>query len=90
MDNFVFSIERSVKQDCPLAPYLFLIIVTVMNVTIRKQVESNNIIDIYLFLRNMQKVIAQYILDTSLILLSEEMGVRNLIYTLNTFCLALR
>ena len=82
-----FAIERGVRQGCPLAPYLFLIIAEVLNAMVKRGTEHEDIKGIKL-LGNREQVTAQYADDTSFTLAGEEEPVRNLIHTLNTFCLA--
>jgi hypothetical protein len=81
-----FAIERGVRQGCPLAPYLFLIVVEVMNAMVKSEVASGAIRGITLPGGEQQQVIAQYADDTSLTLLGEEESVRMTIFTLEVFC----
>lgn len=84
----LFDIERGVRQGCPLAPYLFLIIAEVLNIMVKEEMVRGNIQGISLPFLGRQQVVAQYADDTSFTLLGEEVKVRYLISTLNTFCLA--
>jgi hypothetical protein len=83
-----FQIGRGVRQGCPLAPYLFLIVAEVLNNMVLKEVESGNVRSITLPVENRQQVLAQYADDTSFTLLGQEGTLRYLIRTLETFYLA--
>jgi hypothetical protein len=80
-----FEIQQGVRQGCPLAPYLFLIVAEVMNAMIKLEVASGTIKGTKLPVDNMQQVVAQYADDTSLTLLGEEESVRRAIYILEVF-----
>jgi hypothetical protein len=80
-----FEIGRGIRQGCPLAPYLFLLVAEVMNAMIKMEVEAGIVKGIKLLVEDRQQVIAQYADDTSLTLLGEEEPVRRLISTLETF-----
>ena len=82
-----FAIERGVQQGCPLAPYLFFIIAEVLNAMVKRGVKLGDIKGIKLP-GNREQITDQYANDTSFTLADEEEPVRNLIHTLNTFCLA--
>jgi hypothetical protein len=81
-----FPIERDVRQGCPLAPYLFLIVAEVMNAMVKSEVASGLIRGITLPDGTRQQVIAQYADDTSLTLRGEEEPVRMAIFTLEVLC----
>lgn len=83
-----FTIEREVRQGCPLAPYLFIILADVLNIMVQAEGRAGRIKGIILPMRERQQILAQYADDTSITLLGEEGSVRNLIYMLKTFCLA--
>jgi hypothetical protein len=53
-----------------------------------KELENGRVKGISLPVGDRQQILAQYADDTSFTLLGEEEPVRNLIYTLETFCLA--
>lgn len=72
-----------------LAPYLFLIIVEVLNVMVYKVREDGGIHDIQLPIGSKQQIMAQYADDTSFILLRKEVPTCNLVSLLKSFCLAL-
>jgi hypothetical protein len=83
-----FKIGRGVRQGCPIAPYLFLIVAEVLNTMVAAEVETGRLKGIELPFRNRQQIIAQYAVDTSFTLKGEEEPVRNLIYMLEMFCAA--
>jgi hypothetical protein len=83
-----FQIKRGVRQACPLAPYLFLVVSEVLNVMVMNDLREGRVRGIQLPVEDRQQIMAQYADDTSFILYGEESSVRNLIYTLKTFCLA--
>jgi hypothetical protein len=82
-----FEIGRGVRQGCPLAPYLFLLIAEVMNAMLKKEVAARTVKGIQLPMAGRQQVIAQYADDTSLTLLGEEIPIQGAINTLEIFCL---
>lgn len=78
-----FQIHRRVCQGCPLAPYLFL----VLNSMVKHGMWEGIIKGITLPIKNKQQVMAQFADDTSMTLRREELLVRGAIYTLDIFCL---
>lgn len=80
-----FKIVRRVRQGCPLAPYLFLIVAEVLNCMVQTWVESGSIQEITLPVENRQQVIAQFVDDTSF----KENLVQASFCILNNFVLAL-
>jgi hypothetical protein len=83
-----FRIERGVRQGCPIAPYLFLIVAEVLNRMVMAKVGTCRVKGIILLVEGRQQFIAYYADDTSFKLQGEEESVRNLTYILETFCLA--
>lgn len=83
-----FKIERGVRQGCPLAPYLFIIVGEALNTMIKVESVRNNIKGIRLPGNELQQTLAQYADDTSFTLLGEELPVRNMISLLDVFCRA--
>jgi hypothetical protein len=81
-----FQIERGVRQGCPLAPYLFLVVAEVLNSMVKLGVAEGRLKGITLPMEGRQQVLAQYADDTSLTLLGEEGPTREAIATLQTFC----
>lgn len=82
-----FEIHRGVRQGCPMAPYLFLIISEALNALIKQQVELDLIKGITLPIGKSQ-VMLQYADDTSFTLLGEQDSVQCLVNSLTTFCSA--
>lgn len=81
----LFSIHRGVCHRCSLAPYLFLIIVKVLNCMIKKGVEEGRIYGIVLPIENRQQVIAQFVDDISFTLQGKEGLIKVLLNVLQTF-----
>jgi hypothetical protein len=82
-----FVIERGVRQGCPLAPYLFLIIAEVLNAMVKQGMTLGDVKGVKLP-GGREQVTVQYADDTSFTLAGEEEPVRKLIQILNSFCLA--
>ena len=83
-----FPIQRGVRQGCPLAPYLFLIVAEALNAMISQEMRAGRIQGISLSFEGCQQIIAQYANNTSFTLYGDEVKVRWLVYLLETFCLA--
>ena len=83
-----FLIQRGVRQGCPLAPYLFIIVAEVLNAMVTQELREGRVQGISLPFEGRQQIIAQYADDTSFTLLGVEEKVRCLVYLLETFCLA--
>lgn len=60
-----FPIGRGVRQGCPFAPYLFIIIAEVLNTMVKNGVEGGSIKGITLRGGSRQQVIAQFADDSS-------------------------
>ena len=82
-----FAIERRVRQGCPLAPYLFLIVAEVLNTMVKRGVDLGLVKRAQLH-GGREQVTAQYADDMSFTVAGEEAPVCNLIWILNSFCLA--
>jgi hypothetical protein len=82
-----FEICRGVRQGCPLAPYLFLVVAEVLNAMVKSEVYRGAILGIKLPMENRQQTLAQYADDTLLTLLGEECSVKTVIRMLESFCL---
>ena len=76
------------RQGCLLAPYLFFIVAEVLNAMVTREMELRKVRGIQLPFLNKQQVVAQYADNTSFTLLGKEEPASNLIYLLETFCLA--
>lgn len=83
-----FSINRGVRQGCPLAPYLFLIAAEVLNAMVKKGMDEGRVKGITLPLAGREQIIAQFADDTSFTLQGEEVPVKEMINILDSFCLA--
>lgn len=80
-----FPILQGVRQGCPLAPYLFLIVGEVLNSSLKCEVSRGRIRGIDLPNSPDQQVIAQYADDTSMTIRTEENFVCNTVSFLHTF-----
>ena len=83
-----FPIQRGVRQGCPLAPYLFIIVAEVLHAMVTQEMREGRVQGISLPFEGRQQIIAQYADDTSFTLFGDEEKVRCLVYLLETFCLA--
>lgn len=83
-----FQIKRRVRQGCPLAPYLLLIIAEVLNVLMKEGLSLVLIKGIRLLVGDKQQIIAQFANDTSLTLLGEEAPICQAISALERLCQA--
>jgi hypothetical protein len=83
-----FPIHQGVRQGCPLAPYLFLIIGEVLNLYIKAEVENGRIRGIILPGTLEQQTTSQYADDSSLTLRRKKQIVSNAALTLNLFSVA--
>jgi hypothetical protein len=61
----VFVIKRSMRQGCPLAPYLFLIVGEALNDKIYEEQRVGRIEGIHLPMSDRRQMIAQYADDIS-------------------------
>jgi hypothetical protein len=61
-------IERGMQQECPLAPYLFLIMGEALNIKIYEEQRLGKIEGIRLPMSNRRHIIAQYADDSNLTL----------------------
>ena len=80
-----FKIEMEVRQGCPLAPYLFLIVEEVLIHIIKKAVAEGRLRGIYLLGGKKQQCISQYADDSSFMVRGEKNDVDELVRLLTTF-----
>jgi hypothetical protein len=85
-----FPILQGVRQGCPLAPYLFLVIGEILNFTMKREVQKRHIKGIQLPGALEEQVIAQFADDTSLSIYAAEAPVKATMETLNKFSTASR
>lgn len=85
----LFIIERYIRQDYPLASYLFLVVAKVFNTIFMKETRIEIIKGIQLPMEYRQYIMVQYVDDTSLTLKKEEENIKQIIYILKIFCLDL-
>jgi hypothetical protein len=83
-----FSISQGVRQGCPVAPYLFLIIGEVLNLCVKDEERAGHIRAITLPGSFVPQTILQYADDSSLTLRGEEQIVIRMVSTLDTFSAA--
>jgi hypothetical protein len=83
-----FLIQQGVRQGCPLAPYIFLVVGEILNHTIKREVHRGRICGINLPGVAEQQTIAQYADDTSLSIRGEEAPVHATMDTLHKFSYA--
>ncbi len=67
-------IERGMRQGCPLAPYLFLIVGEALNDKIYEEQKLGRIEGIHLPMPKRKQIIAQYADDTSFTLKASREG----------------
>lgn len=82
-----FPINRGVRQGCPIAPYLFLIVSEALNSLVKKHVDLGLVKGIVLPFGK-QQVLLHYADDTSFTLRGEQESVNHLVSLLQTFCAA--
>jgi hypothetical protein len=80
-----FPVLQGVRQGCPLAPYLFLIVGEVLNHCVKREAAQGRITGIHL----PGIIVLQYANDTSLTLAGEQQCVTHTISTLRTFSFGL-
>lgn len=83
-----FAIDQGVRQGCPLAPYVFIVVADVMAHAMRAAVERGDIQGIQLPDGNKQQLNVQYADDTSFTVQATPQSVGNLIQILRDFCSA--
>jgi hypothetical protein len=83
-----FRIGRGVRQGCPLAPYLFLLVAQGLNAAVKAARNARHLQGIILPDGQTQQLIVQYADDTNFTLLGSEENLRNLTRLLDHFALA--
>ena len=83
--NKSFKVEMGVRQGCPLAPYLFLIVGEALTQLITKAVEEKRIKGITLLGGKKQQSISQYADDSSFMVRGEKRYVDELVRLLKVF-----
>jgi hypothetical protein len=67
-----FPVSRDVRQGCPIAPYLFLLVEEVLNVQFQQAAQVGNIRGIKLPTVPIYQLISQYADDTTIFMKGEE------------------
>ena len=80
-----FKVERGIRQGCPLAPYLFLIVGEALTHTIKKAVKEKRLRGVVLPGDKKQQCISQYADDSSLMVRGEKRDIDELVKLLKTF-----
>jgi len=80
-----FYIRREVRQGCPLAPYLFLLIGEALHMETSEEQRQGRIHRIQLLDSDAQQLVSQYVDDTSILVISKEEDFRNIISLLQHF-----
>ena len=80
-----FKIERGVRQGCPLAPYLFLIVGEILIHMIKRAVEEGRLKGVFLPGGKKQQCISQYADDSSFMVRGTKEDVDKLVRILETF-----
>jgi hypothetical protein len=83
-----FPIQRGVRQGCPLAPYLFLLVAEWLHSATRDAVATGALSGILLPDGVTQQTLLQYANDTSFSLQAEEGNLQNVAFLLHDFGLA--
>ena len=83
-----FTVERGVRQGCPFAAYLFLIVGEALTHTIKKAVKEGRLKGITLLGGIKQQCISQYADDSSFTVRGEKRYVDELVRILKTFSAA--
>lgn len=78
------QIQCKVRQGCPLAFYLFILVGEMLNVMVKQIVDSKDIARVFL-LKKEKHLISQSIDDMSLIIKIEEKIVNNMVNILHDF-----
>ena len=81
-----FSIERGVRQGCPLAPYLLLIIGEALTHMVKKAVTEGRLKGITFPGRKKQQSISQYADDSSFVVRGDKKYVDELVIILKVLC----
>jgi hypothetical protein len=75
-----------VKQGCPLAPYLFLMVEKVLNVVVKEELGTNRLQGIKLPKFHKQQLIARYVDDTNFTIKVPQTCTERLAIVLDIFC----
>ena len=80
-----FKVERGVRQGCPLAPYLFLIVGEALTHIIKKAVKEKKLRGVMLPGGKKQQCISQYADNSSFMVKGDKRDIDELVKLLKTF-----
>ena len=80
-----FKVERGVRQGCPLAPYLFLMVGEVLTHIIKKAIAEGRIRGVVLPGGKKQQCISQYADDSSFMVKGEKKDIDELVRLFKVF-----
>jgi hypothetical protein len=87
-ESLSFPIRRGVRQGCPLAPYLFLVVGEALNSAMKEVVRAGELVGITLPKNAGEQIIFQYADDTNFTILAEETNFTCLNFVITCFGLA--
>jgi len=80
-----FSISRGVRQGCPLAPYLFLLVGEALNMAAKEELAADRIQGITLSDSEVQQLLSHFADDTNFLILGKEDVLKNIVSLLQRF-----
>jgi hypothetical protein len=80
-----FQIRKGVRHECPLLPYLFLLVGEILNILIKQLVGKREICRMVLIRGEREKILSQYAHDTTFTLVGSEDNVNKAMEFFNNF-----